>query len=551
VVPLIILTLFLNLRLQREIHRMEQVVGLSSLASARYTADQLSGGFLVDDDIARWVSAGWGGEAVLFEGATIVGVSRPDLLSTRVLPELPTDRAFQNHLIGRNDPVVIREDGRLLAAGGVELEGRRLILQLVRIDPPLEEAAPAAVDWQLTGALLAALLALILTSRIERRLSVSLNDLVQLARRLLHGSPLPEVQRPAETDLAEVLDAVRSMNEEVQRRESSLRSQEELLRITLSTLAPAVLVMEADGDIRFANPSAEQLREEHGDRLYQAVQQLAPGASVDDQPIVETIQPIPGQELTWRMGVAGVPLPDGGRGVVAVVDDVTDVVRIDRLRQLNQLARIVAHEVKNPLTPIRLWIQELEEARRRDDPDTGEMMADACREILLQVERLQDTANSFSNLVALEHWQVEAVDLVDIVHETVAGLTILERRGIALMPELPDAGECVVRADRQWLHRAVGNLIKNSVEAIGDRSGEIRIRAKSEGESVVLEVEDTAGGIPQAQLQDLFSPHFSTTKVGSGLGLSLVHQVVSRCHGRVSARNGERGLVVGLEFPRL
>jgi signal transduction histidine kinase len=247
--------------------------------------------------------------------------------------------------------------------------------------------------------------------------------------------------------------------------------------------------------------------------------------------------------------VAGVPLPDGSRGLVAVVDDVTDVVRMDRLRQLNQLARIVAHEVKNPLTPIRLWVQELEAARRAGHPKFEELTRDACREIALQVDRLQDTANSFSNLVALERWQSEVIDLGELVTEILGGLTIYQRRGIELVADLAGGGDCHVRGDRQWLQRALGNLVKNSVDAIGDASGEVRVRVRRAGDVVALEVEDTAGGLPDRQLQDLFSPHFSTTTAGSGLGLALVHQVVTRCHGRVTAANGERGLVVRLELP--
>jgi two-component system C4-dicarboxylate transport sensor histidine kinase DctB len=99
------------------------------------------------------------------------------------------------------------------------------------------------------------------------------------------------------------------------------------------------------------------------------------------------------------------------------------------------------------------------------------------------------------------------------------------------------------------MQRALGNLIKNSVDAIGDQRGEIRVRVGCGPGSVVVEVEDTAGGIPQHQLDDLFSPQFSTTSAGSGLGLALVHQVVTRCLGTVSARNGDRGLVVRLELP--
>jgi signal transduction histidine kinase len=339
------------------------------------------------------------------------------------------------------------------------------------------------------------------------------------------------------------------MSAEVQRRESSLRSQEELLRITLSTLAPAVMVLEAGGELRFANPSAEALRAEHGRRLLEIVRGVAARGAPDGSPLAETVQPVSGQETTWRVGVAGVPLPDGSRGLVAVVDDVTDLVRMDRLRQLNQLARIVAHEVKNPLTPIRLWVQELEAARRAGHPEFEELAADACREIALQVDRLQDTANSFSNLVALERWQSEVFDLGELVTDTLGGLTIYQRRGIGLVADRPAAGGCTVRADRQWLQRALGNLVKNSVDAIGEAAGEVRVRVRRSGDAVTLEVDDTAGGLPDHQLQDLFSPHFSTTTSGSGLGLALVDHVVTRCHGRVTAANGERGLVVRIELP--
>ena len=89
-------------------------------------------------------------------------------------------------------------------------------------------------------------------------------------------------------------------------------------------------------------------------------------------------------------GVAKAPLPDGRAGLVAVIDDISDVVHADRLRQLAQLARIVAHEVKNPLTPIRLWVQELEEARRRRAPDLEGLLAEACEEIGVQVDHRAD-----------------------------------------------------------------------------------------------------------------------------------------------------------------
>ena len=108
-----------------------------------------------------------------------------------------------------------------------------------------------------------------------------------------------------------------------------------------------------------------------------------------------------------------------------------------------------------------------------------------------------------------------------------AGLGVLERRGTTVIKELDEPGRALVTGDRQWLRRALCNLVQNSLDALGDGPGEIRLVARLEGESVIFEIEDSGGGVPSEQLPELFSPHFSTTASGSGLGLALVHQVVT------------------------
>lgn len=548
VIPLVILTLFLQLRLGREESRLEEVLGGDSLEAARYTVEHLGEGVVIDDQLAAWLARGWGGEVVFYDQTAAVGISRPDLMSVGRLAQLPAVEAYPDYLLGRSDTLISHRSGWVSASGSVVVEGRRYLLQLFRSDPLRTGDAPDAVDWLLTGGLLAALLAIIATARIEERLSTSLRDLVDLARRLVRGEPVGPLHRPKETDLAEVLDAVRSMNEEVRRRELSLRHQEELLRITLANVTPAVMVLEPDGAVSFANPSAETLLEEHGDQVHDHVAAIAADISEQNE-LAVTSQPYAGRDLTWRVGVARVPLPDGRNGLVAVIDDVTEVVRLDRLQQLNQLARIVAHEVKNPLTPVRLWIQELDEARRRDAPDLDALLEEACREITIQVQRLQDTASSFSNLVALEHWQPEPVDLNEVISAVSEGLGVLARRGISVIHELPEPGTACVMADRPWLTRALTNLLQNSLDALGDEPGEIRLVVTARGDRVICEIEDTGGGVQKDQLKDLFSPHFSTTASGSGLGLALVHHVVTRCQGAVEAENGERGLRIRIELP--
>jgi signal transduction histidine kinase len=548
VLPLAILTLFLHQRIAGQEMRLERTRGLDALQAARYTAVHLGGGFAVDDQLARWLAVGWGGEVALWDGVTPIAASRPDLAVSGVLPQLPLAATYPSFLLGRGDPLVLRWQDFVVASGPVDLQGNRLLLHLYRSGPARSGAELGAVDWLLTGALFSALLALLLTTGVEKRLSSSLRELVVLARRLLDGEPVGTMRRPRETDLAEVLDAVRSMNEEVQQRELSLRHQEELLRITLKTLEPAVVVLEPDGTERFANPSAHRFQEEYGDLFLEQLRSVVEDATIGGS-AAKTVQPVPGRDVTWRIGVAGVPFPDGDRGLVAVVDDVTDLVRADRLNQLNQMARIVAHEVKNPLTPIRLWVQELEAALQSGREELPDLLSEACREISDQVDRLRETASSFSNLVALATWEPDAVDLAALVAELPRGGEVLERRGIRIgyevQPDIP-----TVTGDRQWLRRAVANLLQNSLDALGDSPGTIILRLNAEDDTVILEVEDTGGGVHDDRLPDLFSPHFSSTTSGTGLGLALVQQVVVRCHGSVSAINSDLGLRVRLEFPR-
>ncbi len=548
VVPLAILTLFLHQRITAQESRLVQARGLEALRAARYTAVHLGGGFAVDDELASWLAEGWGGEVALWDGIALAAVSRPDLVSTGALPPLPLPATFPGFLLGRDDSVVRRWRHRIVAAGPVELQGRRLLLHLYLRDTPRGGADLGAVDWLLTGACLSALFALVLTTRIETRLGSSLRDLVTLARKLVDGEPVAPPRRPPETDLAEVLDAVSSMNEQVQQRERTLRHQEELLRITLKTIEPAVFVLEPDGARRFANPAARRLEEEHGEVVLEELRAIADEAGATGS-AARTVQPIPGRDLTWRVAAAAVPLPEGSPGIVAVVDDVTELVRADRARQLNQLARIVAHEVKNPLTPVRLWVQELQAARAADSPKLQSLLDEACREIAVQVGRLQETANSFSNLVALEEWRPEEVDLASVIAAVPSGSRILERRGIRFVREVPIPPPPAVVGDRLWLGRAVSNLIQNSIDALGESPGTVHMRLSEHPGWVVLEVEDSGGGVPEERLSELFAPHFSTTTAGSGLGLALVHQVVTRCQGRVEAVNGARGLCVRLELP--
>jgi signal transduction histidine kinase len=542
VVPLTVLALLLQFRFSRQEALTETALGVEAFTAARYTTEHLAAGVPVDDDLATWLAQGWGGEAVLFDGPVVVAQSRPDLAVAGRLPELPSKEAFLAFSLGRAAPLVVREGHELVSAGAILLDGRPILLHLYREVPWAELDAPVAADWLLGGAVVAALVTLVFTGRIESRLSGSLRDLVELSRDLLDGRPLRPMPTPSERDIAQVLAAVQSMADEVRSRENRLREQEEMLRITLATLGPAVMVLGSDGAVRFSNPSAEALLQVEPQVMAGLLARARSGQALEP-----SVRPNPGRDVHWRVTSARVPL-GGGEGTVVVVDDVTGVVRADRLEQLNQLARIVAHEVKNPLTPIRLWVQELEVADRDGlAPESAALLDDACREIGLQTDRLQLTANAFSNLVALEHWEPVVVDAAHLAGRALRDLAVPPGSGIKLTAEIAP-GPLEVAGDPVWLRRALDTILSNSLRAVGD-GGVITVRADRHDGSVRLEVEDTGGGVDTELLSELFNPRFSTTSTGTGLGLALVRQVVGRCDGTVEAANGREGLVVSLTFP--
>jgi len=539
-IPLFLLTVVLQLRFAGQQREFDENSAVDAFRSARYTAENLAGGTRVDDDLARWLAVGWGGEAAFFDGVDLLASSRRDLMDLGLASSLPDAAVLPAFFLGRNEPRVSRHRGGLSVAGGLYFGGSRLLLQLSRGRLSATKDAASPVDWLLGGAALAALLALVLVRKIEEGLGRSLRNLVEVSRRLLHGEAVGAFRPPPERDLAEVVAAVEGMARKVQERESRMREQEEMLRVLLSTLAPSVFLLDEKGQLLFANPSAESLMERVGRH---ELESLLKNSGEEE----ELIRPRPGHDESWRVGSAVVPLPGGGEGRVVVIEDVSGILRAQRLEQLTQMARIVAHEVKNPLTPIRLWVQEMEEARRHPDQDLGALVDEACPALLRQVERLKDSANAFSNLVALEHWHPRKIDIGELIDETLRDVVVLKRQGIEIRAE--HAGETPVEADPHWLRRALDTLILNSVTAIGEKKGEIVFRSRREGEFIVVMLEDSGGGVPPDDLDALFSPRFSSTRGGTGLGLALVQQVMGRAHGSVQAENGSLGLRVTLRFP--
>ena len=237
------------------------------------------------------------------------------------------------------------------------------------------------------------------------------------------------------------------------------------------------------------------------------------------------------------------------RGVVVTLDDITDELRSARVLAWGTMARQVAHDVKNPLTPMKLAVQHLRRAWKRKDEEFEDILMRNVEVMLTEIESLATMAKSFRRFdVPGEDIgaPVAPVDAGDVVSEVVrlygSGGSPITFRAV-IPPDLP-----AVSARRDELKEVLANLLENSRRAVVE-DGVIVVTARKFGGKVLIDVEDDGCGIPEAIQARIFEPRFSTRSGGSGLGLAIVSRIVTSWEGKVGVTSTEgEGAAVRLEL---
>jgi two-component system nitrogen regulation sensor histidine kinase NtrY len=246
------------------------------------------------------------------------------------------------------------------------------------------------------------------------------------------------------------------------------------------------------------------------------------------------------------------PLPgvDGGaEGVVLVMDDVTPLVRAQRVAAWREVARRLAHEIKNPLTPIQLCAERVRRHFAGAPAESKALVEECTATIVGEVESLKNLVDEFSQFARMPAPRVERIDVAALVDD-VLGLyrgifTAVEVRR-RVDPDLPP-----LMADREQLRRVLINLIDNAVEAM-DRRGIIDVEALHDPAARVtrLVVADDGPGIPPEERDKLFLPYYSTKQRGSGVGLAIVRRIVAEHGGHIDVTdNTPRGTRFTIELP--
>jgi two-component system nitrogen regulation sensor histidine kinase NtrY len=232
-----------------------------------------------------------------------------------------------------------------------------------------------------------------------------------------------------------------------------------------------------------------------------------------------------------------------------VLEDATEVLRAQRLEAWAEMARIIAHEIKNPLTPIRLSTEHMLEVHHRDPAHFAEVFERCSANILRQVDELQEIAGEFSTYSRIPRLEPQAGDLAAAVRELVESYRTAAPPGVALGFDAAPEG-LQARFDERLLRRAVRNLIENSLRASGG-CGEVSVRVEAVDGDASVAVADRGPGVSPDLLQRIFDPYFSTHDAGTGLGLPIARRIAEQHGGSIQARNRpDGGLEVVIRIPR-
>lgn len=220
------------------------------------------------------------------------------------------------------------------------------------------------------------------------------------------------------------------------------------------------------------------------------------------------------------------------RKVEELRDSAERLARSERESAWREMARQVAHEIKNPLTPMKLSIQHFQRTWAPDAPDAAEKLERFSKGMVEQIDTLSGIASAFSNFAQMPRAQAEDLDLAEVA-EAALGV-FLATPGMQCELRRESMGPLPVRADREQLLRVFNNLLKNAVQAIPDgQEGRITVVLRQADGEAIAEVHDNGTGIAEEDRERIFRPNFTTKGSGMGLGLAMVQRMVEGAGGRV------------------
>jgi len=426
-------------------------------------------------------------------------------------------------------------------------------------------------------ALLVAFCAIWFGFYLAKSITIPIMDLAEGTRRVAEGDLKFSIAPVADDEIGTLVNSFNKMTRDLrtgreqlefsakklQEQNIEIEARRNYMEIVLKSVSAGVITMDAGGIISTINTSAEKmLNIATADVINKSYKCLLKGQQLDlANEIIETVRDSKGGtvQMPLRLTIDGRPKSfmvhvnalkdDSGRhlGIVMVFDDLTDLEKAQRMAAWREVARRIAHEVKNPLTPITLSAQRL---KRKYSDQLNEPVFEECTQMIIDhVDLIRNLVNEFSAFARFPAASPKPASLPPIIEETVA----LYRQGHDYIEFRLDISDTIpiLNLDRQQIKQAIINLLDNAIGAIRE-NGTITIQLTHDPilNRVRIEVADNGIGISDEDKTRLFEPYFSTKRTGMGLGLTIVSTIIADHHGMISVQdNRPQGAKFVIELP--
>jgi len=388
-------------------------------------------------------------------------------------------------------------------------------------------------------------------THLSREISIPLQFLLEGTQEVSRGNLSHRIDYDARDEIGLVVDSFNRMTQEVETSKLELERSNEELRTTseslerrrryietlLETLNIGVISTDSEGRIRTINSRARNILG------------LQPGEPVRNvltrpewNPIAAVLsglpkRPVVNREITLSTGNGQIILSVSATllkdpvgtvfGDLVILEDISDLSRAQRIAAWQEAARRMAHEIKNPLTPIRLSAQRIRKKAMEKAPDLGDALLEGCTTIEREVQTMMTMVNEFSRFARLPEIRLKPASLPALIRSIVTPYRTAAEIHLDLPANFPP-----VRLDTEQMGRAIKNLLENAVQVMEER-GDIFISLREAEGHAVLSIRDTGPGIPPENKSRLFAPYFSTKRKGTGLGLAIVARILEEHGGAV------------------
>ena len=397
---------------------------------------------------------------------------------------------------------------------------------------------------------------------LSRRLSAPLGLLAEGTRAIASGNYDIVLPAQGKDELGILVRSFNSMTKQLReatlatdKHRSEIEAARGYLEAILANLSSGVLALDDQYAVRACNPAAVQILGVTG----KSVQQTTLSALAEKQPTLKSFSEvvmahlqkpdilewqeqleISGQQGTQVLLVRGSRLPAGSdSGYVVVFDDISNLIQAQRNAAWGEVARRLAHEIKNPLTPIQLSAERLEhKLTGKLDAADAQVLQRATHTIVSQVTALKSMVNEFSEYARAPALNLSELDLNGLIMEVLA---LYEPSGIKINLDIPKSS-ALVRGDATMLRQVLHNLLQNAQDALQEKpEPSIQISSLKRNGMIRLTIADNGSGFPEELITRAFEPYVTTKHHGTGLGLAIVKKIVEEHHGEIHIRNRTEG----------